>query len=254
VKRSYDRRLSRIWDSLKGARLSKPFSPAMVEVLPDAAERYLLHAISVGSPLASSVQLKMHGSMRLKPNAGWLDMEAEQILAPPRGFVWRASVGRWPIRFSGADFYFDGDANVRFWLWGMIPLVNAGGVDTARSAAGRLAGESVFLPSALLPERGARWEPVDRSSARVTLDIGGESSSITVVVGDSGALRRVVMQRWGDRADDGRFDYIPFGVEVHDELTSGGYTIPSRISAGWWFGTDRYFEFFRATIELAEFR
>lgn len=32
------------------------------------------------------------------------------------------------------------------------------------------------------------------------------------------------------------------------------HAIPLQMRAGWWFGTDRYLEFFRATIERANFR
>ncbi|MEX0822043.1 MAG: hypothetical protein WD021_07845 [Rhodothermales bacterium] len=32
----------------------------------------------------------------------------------------------------------------------------------------------------------------------------------------------------------------PYGFEVEEERTFGGYTIPSRIRGGWWYGTDRF--------------
>ncbi|MBW4449886.1 MAG: hypothetical protein KME38_24380 [Spirirestis rafaelensis WJT71-NPBG6] len=34
---------------------------------------------------------------------------------------------------------------------------------------------------------------------------------------------------------------------------SNFFTIPYKMSAGWWFGTERYSKFFQATIEQAEF-
>ncbi len=68
------------------------------------------------------------------------------------------------------------------------------------------------------------------------------------------ALLKISFPRWGEHTDDGSFTYIPFGGEFQAERTFAGFTIPSQMSLGWWFGTDRYSEFFRATIEQAEFR
>ena len=33
---------------------------------------------------------------------------------------------------------------------------------------------------------------------------------------------------------------IPYGVEVLADATFGGYTIPTRLRGGWWYGTERY--------------
>jgi hypothetical protein len=64
----------------------------------------------------------------------------------------------------------------------------------------------------------------------------------------------IVLSRWGDKSLDGRFGYAPLGGAMKAERRFDGYTIPSAISCGWWFGTDCYFEFFRAQIEKADFR
>jgi hypothetical protein len=44
---------------------------------------------------------------------------------------------------------------------------------------------------------------------------------------------------------------------TEEEPTFSGFTVPSRIRAGWYFGTERFErdgEFFRATVEEAEYR
>jgi hypothetical protein len=40
---------------------------------------------------------------------------------------------------------------------------------------------------------------------------------------------------------------------VEAERSFGDYTIPWRLRASWWAGTDREFEFFRATVQQAHF-
>jgi len=62
----------------------------------------------------------------------------------------------------------------------------------------------------------------------------------------------MVMQRWVNQTEDGSFRYIPYGASLGEERTFGGYTIPSKIKVGWWYGTERYNEAIRLTLDWAE--
>lgn len=255
VARIYDHRTVRhIWRQLETAPRGELFTEEMVAHLPAPVRRYFLHAIRPGTPLASSATLEMTGSFRPKLGAAWLPMRGREILTPPRGFVWKARLGKGIVRLSGGDYYWQGEGRVQFRLWGIVPVVRAEGPDIARSAAGRLAAETFWLPSALLPQRGVKWEAADETSIRATLNIDGRAFTVTLLVDSDGRCLRSSLMRWGDRTQGSRFAYIPFGGEFKAERTFGGYTIPSEIAGGWWVGTERYFEFFRARIEKAEFR
>ena len=253
MRRGYYRNLNHTWRSLKSVAPTRYFDQSMIENLPEPVNRYFLHSIRPDTLLSNSVQLEMSGQMRLKPNGKWMSMKAKQILAPPRGFVWKAQLSHGLLRMSGADHYFDGSAGLRFWLFGIIPMANAIGPDIDQSAAGRLAIESIWIPSALLPDQGAEWEAVDNNNARVTVPIGQFTETLLLNIGDGGELQRVEMLRWGDKTEDGRFARIPFSGNIEEEGTFGGYTIPTRMNVGWWPNTERYFEFFQATIDKAEF-
>ena len=71
-------------------------------------------------------------------------------------------------------------------------------------------------------------------------------------------LREAAMHRWG--TPDG--EHTPareerFGCIAEEEGTFAGYTIPTRLRVGWFFGTERFAEdgeFFRCEIDHAEFR
>ena len=106
------------------------------------------------------------------------------------------------------------------------------------------------MPSALLPRHGARWEAIDERSARVSLTIDGELIPLTLTFEADGRMRTASLMRWGDRTADGRFDAIPFGMDLVEEATFDGYTIPVSGRGGWWYGTDRYFDFFRPLARL----
>lgn len=251
----HEREADRIWAELELRGGAETFDPASVDGLPEPARRYLLHAIAPGTPLARSVRLRMTGEMRMSPGAETIPMRAEQILAPPHGLVWRAEVGTGLQRFSGFDRYARGTGEMRWWLGGIVPIVSAGGPDVSRSAAGRVAGEGVLLPSALLPSRGARWEAVDDSTARVHLDVGGERVTMTLTLAPDGRPLRASLLRWKDDAGAGRPGYVRFMVdELADERTFGGYTVPTRFRAGWRLGDPDEFPFFYAVIEDARFQ
>jgi hypothetical protein len=232
---------------------AEPFDPARVADLPEPAQRYFLHAIRPGTLLVPWVRLAMAGTIRLGPRLPWLPFRARQTLAPPVGFAWEARVRWGPLRLVGADTYVHGRGETAFRLWDRIPVVGAGGPDVSRAARGRLAIEAIWQPAALLPRPGVTWTAIGDRAARVTVEIDGEWIPLTLTVGPDGRLHAVSMERWGNLTVDGRYALIPFGADVGAERTFEGFTVPSRLTVQWWYGTARAFEFFRATIVGAAF-
>ncbi|BAY11694.1 DUF6920 family protein [Calothrix sp. NIES-2098] len=248
-----DREIDRIWRSLKAVPAALAFTEDMVAELPAPVQRYFLHAIAPGTPLASSVSLQMSGSFRMLQDKPWMPMQAQEIISALKGFVWKAVIGRGLSQFVGADYYTNGSGRMRFFLGGLIPIVNAHSPDLARASIGRFAGELIWLPSALLPQRGVSWQVIDENTIQASFKIDGEPITLTLNIDADGKLLKLSVPRWGEHTEDGSFAYIPFGGVVQAEKTFGGFTIPCQMGVGWWFGTDRYSEFFRATIEQADF-
>ena len=100
-----DSRMNRIRTSLQiSGKPETVFSPEMVEGLPAAAQRYLLHAIQPGTPLARRVELKMSGTIKPKDDGAWMPLQATQILTPGHGFIWKAEAkAAGPIFMSVTD-------------------------------------------------------------------------------------------------------------------------------------------------------
>jgi hypothetical protein len=175
------RRAEALWARLADLGAAKEpvrFDPAMVDHLPAPARRYFLHAIAPGTALRTVAEIEMVGEFGLGDGDAprYLPMRARQILAPPHGFVWIASMGSPGLmRVSGSDAYAWGEAWTRFWLLGTIPVARAAGTpDLARSAAARgIAEAALWVPAALLPTNGVAWEPIDdRRSRAVVLHRG----------------------------------------------------------------------------------
>ena len=66
----------------------------------------------------------------------------------------------------------------------------------------------------------------------------------------AGRLQSSHYDRWGDPDDHGVWALHPFGVEIDGHHMFGGVTIPSRGTAGWHFGSERWDDgmFFRYEI------
>ena len=227
------------------------FDPERIAGLPEAARRYLRHAIPAGSPLSSAVLLSMHGEIKIN---GWNPFTAKEVICWHRGMIWQACVRvrRLPIR--GGDSFVDGKGMMRWKLFGLVPVVNASGFDISRSAADRVNIESIWLPSVLC-DATVSWTASDGLHPRAQFVAHGERAEIDYTINKMGELKTVIMPRWGDPY--GRFGYFSCGGFVDEERCFDGYVIPSRMRVGWHFGTERFEtdgEFFRVTIDDAIFR
>jgi hypothetical protein len=245
------RSVRREWDLLcSGTDQPKAFEPSMVAGLPEPARRWLTHAIAPGTPLWQTVELSMHGQIRL---GAWRPFTARQVLAPPRGFIWAATARFLGIPVTGFDRLSSGSGQMHWRLGGLVPVMSATGPDVTHSAAGRLAGEMALVPTTF---PAATWTPgSDDDRVVVTWRIDGQDESAELQIGPDGRLVGVVMQRWGN-PNGAPFGRYPFGVAIEAEQTFTGVTIGSALRAGWWWGTDRQpeGEFFQAEITAATFR
>ncbi|MBW4621726.1 MAG: hypothetical protein KME17_20470 [Cyanosarcina radialis HA8281-LM2] len=244
--------VDRIWQTLASAPTPKTFTKEAIADLPEPVQRYFLRAIALGTPLATTVELDMQGQFRLASDKPWLPMQAQELLTS-KGFVWQAKIGSGWSQFRGADYYFNRMGRMRFAVLGLIPVVNASNPDTARSAMGRMVAELMWLPSALLPQAGVEWSAIDDRTIEAKLKVDGEPVTLRLEIDRDGKLLSGYALRWGDRTPDGSWTYIPMGGKYYAERTFDGFTIPSQVGVGWWFGSDRYFEFFQGTIDRAEF-
>ncbi|MEM7050723.1 MAG: DUF6544 family protein [Acidobacteriota bacterium] len=241
----------RLWDSLArtvptGEQVR--FDSAMVDGLPAAARRYFSYSIQPGTPLVSAVELEMEGEIGLgtRDKPGYRPMRARQILAPPHGLVWRVRSGS----IAGSDGASTSQSWTRFWLFGVLPVVRAGGnADHRRAAFGRVVAEAAFwAPASLLPGPHVTWHGVDEATARAEVRFGGLAQVVEVTVDDSGEPRQVVIERWSNANRDKVYRLQPFGGVPSRFRDCEGYRLPTRVEGGNFFGTEDYFPFFKATV------
>jgi uncharacterized protein DUF6544 len=225
------------------------FDPSTVADLPEPARRWLVHAITPGTPLWRSVTLTMRGKIRI---GAWRSFTATQVIAPSEGYVWAATARIFALPVTGFDRLTGGTGEMRWRLLNMIPVVTARGDDVTRSAAGRLATETVFVPRMF---RLATWTTAEEPDTAVgTWRIGPDAETARYRLGPQGEMAEVRLDRWGN-PDGPAYGRYPFGASIEAERVVQGVAIPSEFRAGWWWGTERQDvgEFFRAHVTDAHF-
>ena len=243
--------LDDLWES---ALISnKVFDPELLIDRPDLARRYLENAIAPGTTLASAVRLWMHGEIKLKEK--WHPFKGEEVICWNRGMIWRANTWMQGLPIWGADRIVDGVGEVQWKILGLFPVVRASGADVTRSSVGRVQAELIWLPSVLC-NPDVSWTELNASQVQANFTALGEPAKLTLTVNAQGRLEQVKIDRWGNPEGEA-FHYSDFGGIVEDSGTFGGYTIPTRLRVGWYFGSERFEsegEFFHCTIDKAIYR
>ena len=131
------------------------FEPTPTAKLPLPVRMWLQPSIRAGTPLARTAWLRMRGHIRIR---AWRPFVATQVLAPGVGFIWAATAKVAGTPVLGYDKYVDGVGEMRWGIGGLVPVMSARDTNISISAAGRLAAESVFVPTAFA---GPAWSSDD---------------------------------------------------------------------------------------------
>lgn len=232
---------------LLGAGPAEPgrFSPDQLEGLPPPVVRYFEFALTPGQPLVRHARVTQSGTFaRIRDD--WASFTAvEDFAVWPPGFVWNASIRMVPLLPARVrDSYLGGEGAMHARLGGVFPVVNQRGTpEMASSALLRYLAEGAWLPTALLPSAGVRWEAVDDSTARVIRTDGGTTVSMDVHFGPGGEIARISAQRYRDVA--GRPVLTPWVGSFSGYMRVGGMMVPLQSEVGWVL-SDGWFPYFRA--------
>ncbi len=214
-------------------------------------KKYYKASIGKDAEYAYAAQITMTGGFKLGDD--WLDLEAEQVLFPQKGFVWKASIGSGLSTIKGFDFYYNEKGMVNFKIWGLIPVVKLEGKDIDRASIGRLMAESILVPSAFFAHYGHLMKSIDNETIAAPVELDWEKTGMQIKISPEGLPVEVVIQRWGDVNPGNKFMYTPFGMKFTGYKTIEGYTIPVEMSGGWNYGTDKYMETVKLKFEKVDF-
>lgn len=177
---------------LEGARLpatTSRYDAHELDSLPVPVKRYFRAVLKDGQPIVSAVTVEHTGTFNLKqPGEQWKPFTSRQRVVTRRpGFVWNARIAMVPgLSVYVHDAYVGGEGILNPAILGLFSLADP--VEAGVLAQGefvRFFAETVWYPTALLPNQGVRWETVDDRSARATLEDG--KISVMMLVNFNGA-------------------------------------------------------------------
>lgn len=204
--------------------------------LPGPARRYLTHAITPRGPGSHAVELALHGE--IKRRGRWLSFQASEWLDPASGFEWRAMLERGPMRIRRCERLLGGRSETRWSLFENTSLVRDQGPHLARHQAGRVALEALWVPT-FLASPAVTWTENPDGTVRARWRVGREGVAVDLVLDPAGRPRSARMLRWGNPDGEG-WRPVPFGARFGAERTVAGVRVPARMTAGWWFGDERF--------------
>jgi hypothetical protein len=157
--------------------------------LPPVVETYLRRAIPIDRALPSSIRLRQEGQFLL--NGIWRRFHAtEHYSVAPAEFLWEAKVRVAPLLdVHVRDGWTNGHGSLQAAVAGLLPIVKqAGGALLDTAALQRYLAEAPWLPIALLPCHGVRWQAIDENRARALLTDSGATADLEFTFRDGDAF------------------------------------------------------------------
>jgi hypothetical protein len=203
----------------------KSFSTEQVKDLPNPVKRYFNYALEEEQPYLSYLRLHHTGTFKTGINKDWIDIEGEQYFtANPPGFVW---IGH-TKQFKAHDSYVSNKGNLSVYLFGLLKIVNSTGPTTDQAELLRWLGESVWMPTNLLPNEHIHWSAIDAHKARLTMEWKEHKVTYVVYINDTGQITKLETQRYMNENRLEKWQAI-----LGDYTKVGGMCVPSIVDAIW---------------------
>jgi hypothetical protein len=242
-------------DSAQRAIQPATFNAKELDGLPAPVARYFRRVLKDGQPIIAAAFIKHTGTFSMSETEDtWAPFTSTQRVVTHRpGFDWDARIHVAPgLKVYVHDSYIDGVGILHASLMGLYTVANIRGTpEVAQAELMRFLPEAAWYPTRLLPSQGIKWEAVDDTSARATLNDGDVSVTLVFKFGKDDLIASaradarsrtvgatVVQTPW-----EGRF----WNYERHD-----GMLVPTDGEVAWLLPTGRK-PYWRGHVESIQF-
>lgn len=212
----------------------RPVKPETVDfntlmALPSPVQRFFRTVLKDHQPVLAGVRVKHHGMFNMsKSGDKWHAFTSDQMVVTQRpGFDWDARIGILPgLNVHVRDAYATGEGILHAALLGLFTVAHLhGSRDVAEGEIMRFLAEAAWYPTALLPSQGIRWDAVDASSAKATLEDGNVKQTLLFTFTEAGLIDSVRAEARG-RTVDGRVVPTPWQGRFWNYAQRAGMSIP----------------------------
>jgi len=219
-----NRKIKRLYDADE-PESAQIYSAQSIHGLPDPVKRYFTYALSNGQAYVKSLALKHGGRFRLGADKPWMKIRGEQhFTTGSPGFVW---IGKTKM-FNAHDAYIAGKGNLSVYLLGLIRIVRDEGEKIDQGELLRWLGESVWMPTNLLPDENTRWEAMDASHARLIFTRNDIKVSYEVEFAADGRILSMECMRYKGQGELSRWT-----GRLADYRKTKGMMVPHVIQGMW---------------------
>jgi hypothetical protein len=186
----------------------------------------------MGQPPPLITRIEHEGEFRL--GEAWRPFRSTEVIAVAPGFVWDARIRMAPlVHVYVRDACIGGIGSMQAAIAALVPVINLRGeAELNAGALQRYLGESIWLPAALLPRHGVRWEAIDTSHARASLTDGATSVSLEFTFNEAGeVVRSFAPVRM--REVNGRYEPTPWSARSWNYQQRCGMRIPLDAEVAW---------------------
>lgn len=205
--------------------------------LPPPVARYFRHVLTDGQKLIRTTKMHQSGVLRTSTTTErWFSFTASQLVVPPAtGFVWNAKVGMLlATHVRVLDSYSAGMASGRVSLLSAFAFASEAGTPELNSGAlHRYLAEAVWYPTALLPQSGVMWSPINDHSAMATLTDRGTIVSLEFRFNEVGEVTGIYSPGRFGSFNDG-YKQVPWEGHFRDYQLREGMRIPLYGEVGWY--------------------
>lgn len=212
------------------------YQPEQLKGLPPPVQRYLQKVLPVGMPRAQHILLEQHGIFNTgNVSPQWMPLKATSHIATmPPGMIWEARLSLLPpLNIRVIDHYLHGRGALSGTILGVIPMIDA--PPSPELDQGELItwlAEAVWYPTALLPQKGLTWDPIDQHSARATIDDGYNSVSLVFRFNNLDEVTSVHTDARA-RLVKGSYQMTPWSCHFRKYVKMGGALVPQEGEVVW---------------------
>ncbi|MCF7885187.1 MAG: hypothetical protein K9M80_01725 [Candidatus Marinimicrobia bacterium] len=203
----------------------KTFTYKQLENLPEPVQQYFQYALKEGQPYISYLRLKHEGVFKTGQGKKWMNIKGKQyFIGSKPGFVW---IDKTKL-FKAVDAYINGKGRLKVYLLSLIPIVNQEGHKIDQAELLRWLGESVWLPTNLLPSKNKKWSSIDSTTARLSYTHRDHKIYYDMTFNNRGQITKMRTQRYM-----GTGEKEIWQGKVSEYVKLNGMHLPSRIQGIW---------------------
>lgn len=208
--------------------------------LPPIVQKWLTGSGIVGKELISNVYLTQDLQLKLKPEQdSWNSGAAEQYFTiQPPAFNWSINTEMNSIlKVVGRDRFQNGKGEMTIKLLSLIPVANAkDNKKIDQATLQRYLAEIVWFPSAAL-SRHISWEPIDKYSAKATMEFNGTKGSGEFYFDKDGKFEKFLAMRYQGSDATHPTEWTVVATRTEEK---SGIELPVECEASWALDTGKW--------------